>query len=102
MKKRGVGEGSKTIISGLDLEIIDVLLISKKGLGIMELKEEIKVAHNSLKPHIDKLLRWKLIEAKQVPKSRKVLLNPTKQGETLLYMFYEKGDAQIYLYKKKK
>ena len=77
-----VGQRSKIIINEIDLIILNILL--KKQIGIMELKESSKLAHNSLKPHIGRLENLKLIELQPVEKSRKILLKITKNGGLLL------------------
>lgn len=89
-KKRGVGERSRVIIDTIDLDILDILNMSKNqnGLGVMELKEEIGIAHNSLKPHIEKLIKLGLISFEQVKKSRKIILKSTNQGKEILYLFF--------------
>lgn len=89
---RGIGERSEIILNSIDIEIIKVLIEEcKGGLGIMELKERIGIAHNSLKPHIERLIKMDFIEFEQVEKSRKILLRPTKAGKEVYQLITFKG-----------
>jgi len=78
MIKKRVGERSEVILSVLDAEILLQIFESGEGIGIMELKNKLNIAHNSLKPHIDKLTTLNLIKQEITPKSRKKNLNLTK------------------------
>lgn len=93
MKKRRVGQRSEIIIDSIDLAILDLLHIEGGGIGIMEMQTKLGIAHNSLRPHLERLKRLDWIEFNPVEKSRKILLTITKDGEKILYkIFYRKKD----------
>jgi DNA-binding MarR family transcriptional regulator len=84
-------------VSGLDIGIMEE--VSKHpGIGIMELREELDVAHNSLKPHVDSLVNMNIIIAEPQENSRKIELkiNPEHQKEVkfLIEKYKDKEDKK--------
>ena len=69
MRKRNVGERAKTYFDSIDLQILEKLDTAQninntpEGYGILELANALNIKHKNLKPHIDKLIKLKLIFA---------------------------------------
>lgn len=58
-----VGRKSKVLLDSIDLEILKILneYSSYNGLGILELTNKIKLTHQNLKKHLEKLIRIELV-----------------------------------------
>ena len=65
--KRNIGERAEIYFDSIDLQILEKLTTAKnvnnspEGYGILEIADALKIKHNSLKPHIDKLRKLDLI-----------------------------------------
>jgi len=73
MSKRNVGERGKILFDEIDLGILFWLDKHERGLKVLELANILKIKHNNLKPHIDKLLFLRLIATIVSKKSDKGL-----------------------------
>jgi hypothetical protein len=75
MTKRKAGERANILFDDIDFQILNLLSDprSREGLQVLELANSLRIKHNSLKPHIDKLMFLKLINLVEV-------VYPTKEG----------------------
>jgi len=87
MKKRKQGEGTSTILSQFDIDILNTLNSSKKEFAILELQEYLNCSHMSLKRHLWWLDDLHMVSLDRVPKSRKTIPHITKEGKTVLDLF---------------
>ena len=87
MKRRRQGEGTSTILSQFDLDILRTLNSSKKEFAILELQDHLTCSHMSLKRHLWWLDDLHLISLDRVPKSRKTIPHITKDGKLVLELF---------------
>lgn len=66
MVKRNVGERARILFDDIDLKILRLLNHNSEHMpslfsSVMELADTLSLKHKNLKPHIDKLLRLKLV-----------------------------------------
>ena len=86
--ERGKGDRSEILLDQLDMYILD-LCKTNSNLGIMEIKERLGLAHNCLKPHLDRLHKFGLIKPVPVIKSRKLIIKTTPKGRKIYASFLE-------------
>ena len=67
MVKRKVGERAEILLDSIDLEILKKIKSGYgkygeyNGIGVLELANNLNIKHNSLKPHLDKLMFLNLV-----------------------------------------
>lgn len=61
MVKRKVGERAEILFDSIDLEVLKKFNSFNNAVKVLELADSLKINHNSLKPHIDKLMTLGLI-----------------------------------------
>ena len=86
--ERGKGDRSEILLDQLDMYILD-LCKTNSNLGIMEIKERLALAHNSLKPPLDRLHKFGLIKTVRVIKRRKLIIKTTPKGRKIYASFLE-------------
>ncbi len=74
-----VGRKSKVLFDSIDLKILEILdnYYSKhqeKGMGILELTKRIKLTHQNLKTHLEKLIKTGVILTITFPNSNRIEL----------------------------
>jgi len=84
MEKRKVGERAEILVDSIDLQILEVLENSEVGIGVLELAHRLNINHNSIKPHLEKLMRIKLILSKQGFNRKIFLLSPSSYYATYI------------------
>ena len=87
MKKRKQGEGTSTLLSEFDMDILKLLNSSTKDYAILQLLDILNCSHMSLKRHLWWLDDIHLISLNRVPKSRKTIPKITKDGKIILNLF---------------
>jgi len=73
MRRRTKGESAKVLLDSIDLRILKAL--KNKEVGIMKLKDELNLEHNTLRKHLDRLDKIGVLKKQNVSKSRLVLLS---------------------------
>lgn len=69
MGKRNIGERAESYFDSIDLQILELLTTAQnernnpEGYSVLDIADKLKVKHNSLKPHIDKLINLNLVFA---------------------------------------
>ena len=105
-RKRGI-----IYFDSIDLEILELLDTPNKvnsiGWGVLEIVDRLNISHISLKPHIDKLLRLKLIctvdlsrydiKSKKVIEKKKVGLATVKARNEYWYNNYVDFEDEKYI-----
>ncbi len=71
-------------MDSIDLEILQK--IKGKKLGIMQLKEQMGLHHQNLKPHVDKLRKADLIKAERQKNSPKIELSLAKKSNSTIQL----------------
>lgn len=82
--ERSSGQRGESIIDSIDISILSILKSNKnkKGIGVMELRELVDIPHKTMKPHLDKLIKFKLVDAENL-KGRRINLKITDNGKNL-------------------
>lgn len=61
-RKRNIGERAQIYLDSIDYEILNFIKNSGgRGFSVLDLAKILKLNHNTLKPHLDKLIALKLI-----------------------------------------
>ena len=76
---------AENLISKVDLELLRVL--TKKDYAVLELKNKLTVNPRTIKRHIDRLVKIKLIKRDKVPKTNQAIISITKDGRKILVFF---------------
>lgn len=83
MSKRKIGQRAEVLLDTIDLEILNILgkhnpktrgkYNEYNGMQVLQLAEAVKIQHNSLKPHLDKLRYLGLINSRKNSEGKVIL-----------------------------
>ena len=83
MAKKEEKSRYKTIIDSLDISILNILEGGNESHAVMELKDLVNIAHNSLKAHLTRLEGKNLIEIKKEKNGVRKAIKITKKGKMI-------------------
>lgn len=78
---------AENLISIFDIKLLKTLQKKKEGYGVLELKDKFKVNPRSIKRHVNRLERLKLIDRERVEKTNKASITISSHGKELIKLF---------------
>ncbi len=95
---RRIGERAEILFDSIDLEILNILNEDRnnEGVGVLDLVNKLDIKHNSLKPHLDKLVTLNLIFVFKDENGKIRITSQIINNEKIFRDFREEDFAQIY------
>lgn len=87
MVERKRGDRSKILLNEADVLILDILNKNKDKIGVLGLREMLKISAISERTHIDRLVDSNFITKEKIKGTNKYLLNITSIGKEVLNIF---------------